>query len=42
MSEHDFRYWGDDPYLICSKCDEVRDALTGRIVRIGEGEGTCD
>ena len=24
--------WGDDPYIKCEWCGEIRDALTGRVV----------
>ncbi len=32
---HSWRYDGDDPYVICVYCDEMRDAMTGRMVRRG-------
>lgn len=37
MSEHvhSWRFDGDDPYIVCVHCDEMRDALTGAVVREG-------
>ena len=32
---HSWAFDGDDPYVQCSSCGEVRDALTGRVVRAG-------
>ena len=34
MREHEHRWAfdGDDPYIVC-RCGEVRDALTGRVIR---------
>lgn len=32
-SKHSWRFDGDDPYVICAGCDEMRDAITGRVVR---------
>lgn len=32
---HSWKFDGDDPYIICAYCDEMRDALTGRCVRGG-------
>lgn len=36
MSEHshDWRFDGDDPYIIC-RCGEVRDAISGRVITSG-------
>ena len=37
MSEthkHVWRFWGDDPYVIC-ECDEIRDAISGRVIKEG-------
>lgn len=28
---HYEQFWGDDPYLICSNCDRIRDAMTGAV-----------
>ena len=28
LSEHDYRWDGDDPYVVCARCGERRDALT--------------
>lgn len=33
--EHSWVFDGDDPYIVCAGCDEMRDALTGRVVRRG-------
>jgi hypothetical protein len=32
---HTWRWDGDDPRIICHWCDELRDALTGRVIRPG-------
>ena len=32
---HSWTFDGDDPYVICSYCDEMRDALNGRVIRQG-------
>lgn len=32
---HTFAFDGDDPYITCVFCEEVRDALTGRQIREG-------
>ena len=32
MCEHAWRFDGDDPYIVCAKCGERRDALSGRTV----------
>jgi hypothetical protein len=29
---HGWLFWGDDPYIKCEWCGEIRDALTGRVV----------
>lgn len=34
---HTWRFDGDDPYIICVFCDEMRDALSARVVRDGRG-----
>ena len=31
--EHSWRFDGDDPYIVCVFCDEVRDAINGRVIR---------
>lgn len=31
---HAWRFDGDDPYVICAYCDEMRDAHTDRAVRV--------
>lgn len=28
---HGWLFWGDDPYIKCDWCGEIRDALTGRV-----------
>jgi hypothetical protein len=35
---HSWRFDGDDPRIICVYCGEMRDALTGNIIRSGHGE----
>ena len=30
--DHDWRFWGDYPYVKCFYCGEIRDALTGRVI----------
>lgn len=30
---HSWEFWGDDPYIICWWCKEMRDALTGDVKR---------
>lgn len=30
--QHSWRFWGDDPYVICD-CGEVQDAISGQIIR---------
>lgn len=32
---HSWRFDGDDPYIICHWCGEIRDALNGRIIERG-------
>ena len=32
---HSWRFDGDDPYVICAYCDQMQDALTGRVIRPG-------
>jgi hypothetical protein len=32
---HSWKFDGDDPYVICAYCKEVRDALTDRIITEG-------
>jgi len=29
---HSWRWDGDDPYVVCVRCDEVRDAVSGRTI----------
>ena len=33
---HNVVFDGDDPYTKCTQCGEIRDALTGRVVKAGE------
>lgn len=33
---HSWQFDGDDPYVICMTCDEMRDAITGRVIRPGQ------
>lgn len=33
--EHTWRFWGDDPYIYCHFCGEMRDALTNNLVQQG-------
>lgn len=30
---HSWKFDGDDPHIICHYCDEMRDSLTGRVIR---------
>jgi hypothetical protein len=32
---HSWRFDGDDPYVTCVYCDQMQDALTGRVIRHG-------
>jgi hypothetical protein len=37
---HSWKFDGDDPHIICHFCDEMRDSLTGRVIRpAAEGDG---
>lgn len=36
--KHSWMFDGDDPYIVCCYCDEMRDALTGRVVREAKSE----
>lgn len=33
--KHSWVFDGDDPYVVCHFCNEMRDAITGRVVRTG-------
>jgi hypothetical protein len=33
--KHTWRFDGDDPYIFCHWCGEMRDAITGRVIRPG-------
>lgn len=33
--KHSWVFDGDDPYIVCAYCDEVRDAITGLVIRNG-------
>jgi hypothetical protein len=35
--KHGWRFDGDDPYIVCSFCSEMRDAISGRVIRRGLG-----
>jgi hypothetical protein len=35
---HSWRFDGDDPRVICAYCGEMRDALTGNVIRSGHSE----
>ena len=37
-SDHTWLFDGDDPYVKCCWCGEMRDALTGRVVVAGRTE----
>lgn len=32
---HSWKFDGDDPYIVCAFCHEMRDALSGRVIRAG-------
>lgn len=32
---HSWRFDGDDPHVVCVYCDQMQDALTGRVIRKG-------
>lgn len=36
--KHSWTFDGDDPYIICFYCEEVRDARTGRVITPGKGQ----
>lgn len=36
---HDYRWYGDGPYLICHYCNRIIDKDLGRVIR--EGNGIC-
>lgn len=39
--KHNWCFDGDDPYVVCSFCNEMRDALTDRVIlqsRLGAGQ----
>src|SRR5690625_7247204 len=40
LSEHDYRFDGDDPSVGCARCGERRDALTGDVRAAGRAEAT--
>lgn len=37
--KHSWVFDGDNPYIICCYCNEMRDALDGRVVRPGATDG---
>lgn len=32
---HAWAFDGDDPYIECAFCDQCRDAINGRVIRVG-------
>ncbi len=32
---HGWRFDGDDPYVVCEWCGEVRDAISGKVIEYG-------
>lgn len=36
---HEWGFDGDDPYIVCAWCRELRDALSGRVIRAGRAAG---
>jgi hypothetical protein len=42
---HSWKFDGDDPYVVCAGCDEVRDAITDVVIRSGRmsyARAACD
>lgn len=39
---HSWRFDGDDPYVICVYCDEMRDAIANRVIRRGKPGSPSD
>lgn len=39
---HSWRFDGDDPYVTCVYCDQMQDALTGRVTRPARRPDTTD
>lgn len=35
---HSWQFDGDDPYVVCVYCDQMQNALTGRVLREGRVE----
>ena len=35
---HSWRFEGDDPHVVCHYCGEIRDAITGRVIRPRSGD----
>lgn len=35
--KHSWKFDGDDPYIECFYCGELKDALNGRVIRLGRG-----
>lgn len=33
--KHSWEFDGDDPYIVCYYCGEIRDAITGRVIKPG-------
>ncbi len=40
--KHSWVFDGDNPYIICVYCDEMRDAINGRVIREGKQGGPGD
>ena len=40
--KHSWRFDGDDPYTVCHYCGEIRDVITGRVIRPGQESGGSD
>lgn len=36
LSFHDWHFSGDDPYIVCGRCGQEQDALTGTVLRVGD------
>lgn len=40
--EHAWHFDGDDPYVICSSCSQIQDAISGRIIKPGLGSSPSE
>lgn len=36
---HSWHFDGDDPRIVCVYCDEMRDAISGAVIRVGRRDG---